>query len=66
MQAARDRAVGGWAFLKDRRWEEKASMGWFGLSTEGKRTEAQWYAWVWEQIQALPENARITIVDCHI
>ncbi len=59
------RAVGAWAVVKDRTWLEKGSMGWFGIST-GDMSDDEWYAKVCSLIESLPDDTRISIVDCHI
>lgn len=61
----RDGALSTFAFLKDRQWSEKGSMGWFGMSID-KMTQDEWNAWMSAQIEALPDDAMITIVDAHV
>lgn len=63
--AARNRATATFAFLMDRKWAEKGEMGWFGMSND-HMTQDEWNAWINAKIEALPDHALITIVDCHI
>lgn len=54
-----------WAVLKDGEWTEKGSMGWFGMASDEK-DEAEWEAAVSAMLASLPDDAWITVVDCHI
>lgn len=67
IERARARAVPGYAVLTaDGRWLTPGDMGWFGMSraTEGSRIG------YWEianaYIEALPDDAWLVSVDCHI
>jgi hypothetical protein len=57
---------GAWApfaLLWDGKWYEKGEMGWFGFVSD---KEPQWkgvFKELWGQI---PEDATITVVDCHV
>ncbi len=46
-------------------WEESGSMGWFGVATD-KRDPLDWARHVAKTIDELPEDAVLTMVDCHI
>lgn len=54
------------AFLKpDGTWVEKGEMGWFGMASNEK-TQLDWSVAFMEYFHALPDNTKITVVDCHI
>ena len=53
------------AVLKDGQWYEKGSMGWFG-SVAGNKTDAQWSDEFIKLLDSLPDDALLSIVDCHI
>lgn len=62
---ARNTALSSFAIVKDGKWYEKGSMGWWGVVVDEKDTE------VWSREQAalldsLSPEAWIAIVDCHI
>lgn len=63
--AKADAAIATYAFLKDGKWFQKGEMGWFGMSSD-EMSEEDWNKLVWQQIQNLPDDMRITVVDCHI
>lgn len=54
------------AYLENREWIQNGTMGWFASSHGETMTEVEFRTKVWERIQALPDTARLTIVDCHI
>lgn len=55
-----------WAVLQDGQWHEKGSMGWWGMSdaTDGSRLD--YVENFWLTVRALPADARVAVVDCHI
>jgi len=56
-----------WAVLKDGQWGEKGSMGWWAMSDESHDEAIDWELNFYDRfIKDLPEDTRITIVDCHI
>lgn len=65
IKAAEDRACATFAAVKDRSWSEKGEMGWFGMSDD-KMTQGEWNAQLSKMIDELPDDAVISIVDCHI
>jgi len=65
IQRGRDRALATYAFLDRNGWKEKGEMGWFGMSDD-KFSQDDWNKQMNAAIDALPDDARITIVDCHI
>ena len=65
IRKARAEALLTHAILKDGQWVERGEMGWFACVHDEKDLAA------WEQefsamLDALPDDARLTIVDCHI
>ena len=46
-------------------WHEKAEMGWWDMTSNDKAQEA-WEAEFTEWFNSLPEDAELTLVDCHI
>ena len=54
-----------YAVLKDGKWYERGQMGWFGISSNEKDPE-EWSSNFYKLIDSLPEDTRLTIVDCHI
>lgn len=53
------------AVLHDGEWHEKGSMGWLGIATDEKATDA-WareFRRLWD---SWPDDTRLAIVDCHI
>lgn len=65
IQQARDAALVYYAVVKDGQWFAKGEMGWFGMSDDSM-TQAEWNQKVNELLDELPDDALITIVDCHI
>lgn len=56
-----------WAIVKDGVWYEKGSMGMFGMSGESDDEALDWEMNMFDRfIKDLPENTRLTVVDCHI
>lgn len=65
VQRARNAAVSTHAVIKDGQWCERGKMGWFGCVSDEKDKD-QWLAEYAKMIDALPEDTRLTVVDCHI
>ena len=65
LKAARDSAISTFAIIKDGQWYERGSMGWWGIVTDGK-SDDEWNAKFSELFDSLPDDALLTIVDCHI
>ena len=61
----RDGAISTYALLKDGVWYVKGEMGWWGMSND-KMSQGEWNAQVAKLLDELPDDTRITIVDCHI
>jgi hypothetical protein len=62
---ARRRAISTFALLKDGKWYERGSMGWWGI-VHDEKDEDEWLRQFEELLQGLPPDTRLTIVDCHI
>lgn len=52
-----------YALLWNGKWYEKGTMGWFAISTN---EESNWSAQFKELWKEIPEDAQVTMVDCHI
>lgn len=53
------------AFLHEGKWAERGNMGWFGLTSNEKDPET-WSSIFVKFLESLPDNERLTCVDCHI
>lgn len=47
-------------------WTERGKMGWFGMSDETDASTADYVANFLATVRALPADALLTVVDCHI
>lgn len=65
IQNARNGAIATFAVLKDGKWYERGSMGWWGCVADEKNKE-EWYNEFSSLIDSLPDDTLLTIVDCHI
>ena len=54
-----------YAVLDEDEWYEKATMGWWGISSNEKDPE-EWEKWFKDWLGKLDPETEITIVDCHI
>jgi hypothetical protein len=63
------KAMGGvlqtFAIVKDGKWYERGSMGWWGC-VSGEKDDAIWAEEFQKMWDELPEDTLITVVDCHI
>ena len=51
----------------DGEWHEVGQMGWFGCSSESEDEDAKWEDEFYDRfIKPLPEDAMLTVIDCHI
>lgn len=64
-QAARDGAIVTLAIVTDRKWAERGEMGWFGVVSNEIDAD-EWNERVGKFLDALPDDAQVSIVDCHI
>lgn len=62
---ARDSAIETYAVLKDGEWYQRGEMGWFGMSSN-EMPDDEWNKKFNELIDSLPDDTRLTVVDCHI
>lgn len=53
------------AIVKDGKWVERGSMGWFGIVSNAKDND-EWDAEVQRLYDDLPDDTLLTLVDCHI
>jgi hypothetical protein len=61
----RNKAMIPYAVIKDGEWFAKGDMGWWGMSDD-HMTDEEWCAKVHELYDELPEDALLTLVDCHV
>lgn len=67
VERARNAAVPAYAYLSEETgWLEPGQMGWWGMSSDTEESRVAYHAKVNELIDNLPDDAVITIVDCHI
>jgi hypothetical protein len=56
-----------YAVLKDGKWYAPGEMGWFGMSSEDGDEGLEWDLKFYDEfIKDLPDEALLTVVDCHI
>lgn len=65
IQQARDSAVSTFAVVKDGKWFERGSMGWWGAVSDEK-DRVEWNRQFNELVDGLPDDTPLTVVDCHI
>lgn len=65
VSAARNSAISTFAVLKDGEWYERGTMGWWGIST-GDKDQDVWNQEISNLIDSVPDDTRLTVVDCHI
>ncbi len=65
---ARIRAsISTFAVIKDGKWYEKGSMGWWGMSSETNEDAREWEDNFYDKwIKELPNDTLLSIYDCHI
>ena len=67
VERARARAVPGYATVTtDGRWMAPGKMGWFGMSSDGDDDRIGYWEASNAYIEALPDDAWLIAVDCHI
>lgn len=54
-----------YAIVKDGVWYQKGDMGWWGMSSN-EMLQDDWNKKFWELIQSVPDDTKLTLVDCHI
>ncbi|TSP14022.1 hypothetical protein [Cupriavidus campinensis] len=65
VQAARDAAGCTFAVLKDGKWYERGSMGWWGVVADETERD-DWNRQFAALIDGLPDDTLLSVVDCHI
>lgn len=53
------------AVLKDEQWYERGKMGWWAMVSD-EMDEGEWSRRFSELVDSLPDDAILTVVDCHI
>lgn len=61
----RKQALVPFAVVKDGKWYERGSMGWFAC-VSGEMDREQWAEQVAQLFDGLPPDTLVTVVDCHI
>lgn len=54
-----------YAVLSGENWHQRGEVGWFGMASD-EMSEMQWLRWINQTIDALPDDAVLSVVDCHI
>jgi hypothetical protein len=65
IENARRGAITTHAVIKDGKWYERGKMGWWAMVSDKKEDE-QWDNEFSALIDSIPEDTRLTVVDCHI
>lgn len=65
VDAMSSRGINTYALVKDRQWHACGEMGWFGMSRDDI-DQKSWADQQLEVIRGLPDEATLTVVDCHI
>jgi len=65
IQRARNSAFTTFAVLKDGKWYERGSMGWWGC-VSNKKDKGEWCNQVATLLQDLPDDTLLSVYDCHI
>lgn len=66
LQTARNSAITTFAFItSEGEWVEKGSMGWWGCVSNEKDSDV-WNKVFSDYFDSLPDDTKITLVDCHI
>jgi hypothetical protein len=65
IEAAKDKAIVLYSYVKDGEWHQRGEMGWFGMSHD-EVDRRDWNKEFTDMIMALPDDTLLTVVDCHI
>ena len=65
IQDARNRALSTFAFVRDGKWFERGTMGWWACVSH-EMDDYKWYSEFNKMLDELPEDTILTVVDCHI
>ncbi|MFF0139711.1 hypothetical protein ACFYRN_25060 [Streptomyces sp. NPDC005227] len=67
VRCAAEGAVPGFALLDlNGTWVAPGEMGWFGMSTDNEADRSDYQSRVNAYLEALPDDALVVVVDCHI
>lgn len=58
-------AITTFAIVKDGEWYEKGKMGWFAIVTDEEDPDS-WNEFWYNLVMNLPDDTKLTLVDCHI
>jgi len=64
-QLGRDSALTPYAYLNENGWFQRGEMGWWGIARD-EQTISYWNKYFNEMFDKLPDDTKITLVDCHI
>lgn len=62
---ARQALTATFAVIKDGKWYERGSMGWWGMVSDEKERDV-WNREFEKLVMGLPDDTLLTVVDCHI
>lgn len=62
---AKRRAYIPFAIIKDGKWYEKGSMGWWG-AVSNEKNQNEWNDQIHKMIEELPDDTLLSVYDCHI
>lgn len=65
VERIKNAAITTYAIVKDDVWYQKGKMGWWGMSSN-EMSQDEWNEKFWELIQSVPDDTKLTLVDCHI
>lgn len=65
IQHARDKAGVTFALLHEGKWYERGTMGWWAC-VSNEKPDGQWEREFSKLLDGLPDDAMLTVVDCHI
>lgn len=65
LQIASDKALCTFAVLHEGKWYERGEMGWWAC-VSNEKAEGEWEKEFAKLLDSLPDDALLTIVDCHI
>lgn len=65
IQRRRNQALIPFAVVKDGKWHERGSMGWWGVVSD-ERDPEEWAEQIQRLYDDLPDDTLLTLVDCHI
>lgn len=65
VERMKNSAITTYAIVKDGVWYQKGKMGWWGMGSN-EMSQDEWNEKFWELIQSVPDDTKLTLVDCHI